>query len=149
MTTVAKRVQRYWDDVQEGDEVPGYDLPLTPTQMVLHVSGSQDFNPVHHDVPWAHSSGHPDVFVNTGFMTGCFGRLLTDYVGEGGWVKKFRMEMRRMNHPGDVMKLRGKVTRKYEQGDERLLDLDIWCENDRAGVTTPSAATVRLPLRSV
>src|SRR5688500_12284268 len=117
-TSTTQRTQRHWDDVNEGDEVPGFDLPLTYTQMVLHVSGSQDFNPAHHDPDWARDSGHPDVFVNTGFMTGSFGRLLSSFAGEDGWVKKFHMEMRRMNHPGDTMKLRGKVVKKYTEGDE-------------------------------
>ncbi len=147
MVTGAERAQRYWDDVNEGDEVPGFELPLTPTQIALQVSGSQDFYEVHHDQEFARAGGHPDIFVNTGFTTACFGRLLSSYVGEKGWVKKFQMEMRRMNHPGDVMKLTGTVIRKYMEGDEHLLDLEVWVENERIGVTTPSTATVRLPSR--
>jgi len=145
--TTTERAQRYWEDVNEGDEVPGFELPITATRIALHVSGSQDYNPVHHDPEFARSGGHPDIFVNTGFMTACFGRLLSSYVGNDGWVKKFRMEMRRPNHPGDVMKLTGKVIRKYVEGDEHLLDLEVWAENQRIGVTTPSTATVALPRR--
>ena len=147
VTTEATREQRYWDGVNEGDEVPGFELPITPTQIALQVSGSQDFYEVHHDQEFARAGGHPDIFVNTGFTTACFGRLLSTFVGEEGWVKKFHMEMRRMNHPGDVMKLTGKVIRKYTEGDEHLLDLEIWSENERIGVTTPSTSTVLLPSR--
>jgi hypothetical protein len=57
------------------------------------------------------------------------------------------MEMRRMNHPQDVMKLTGKVVRKYEETGEHLVDLEVWAENQRVGVTTPCTATVRLPSR--
>lgn len=147
MTTRVERKQRFWDDVNEGDTVPGFELPITPTRIALHVSGSQDYNRVHHDTEFARSSGHPDVFVNTGFMTASFGRLLSTYVGNKGWIKKFHMEMRRMNHPGDVMKLAGTVIRKYTEGDEHLLDLEVWSENERIGVTTPATATVSLPHR--
>ncbi len=147
MTTATKRTQRYWDDVSEGDELPGYSLALTPTRIVLQVSGSQDWNPLHHDPEHARSAGHPDIFVNTGFTTACYGRLLSDYAGERGWVKKLSMQMRRMNHPGDLMSMKGKVVRKYRQGDERLVDLEVWVENARIGVTSPGAATVRLPAR--
>ena len=147
MVTKTERAQRYWEDVNEGDDVPGFELPLTATQIVLQVSGSQDFYQVHHDPEFARAGGHPDIFVNTGFTTASFGRLLSSYVGDKGWVKKFHMEMRRMNHPGDVMKLTGKVIRKYIEGDEHLLDLEVWAENQRIGVTTPSTATVRLPSR--
>ena len=147
MVTGTERAQRYWDDLNEGDEVPGYELHVTPTQIALQVSGSQDFYEVHHDQEFARAGGHPDIFVNTGFTTACFGRLLSSFVGEEGWVKKFRMEMRRMNHPGDVMKLTGTVIRKYTENDEHLLDLEVWSENERIGVTTPATATVSLPHR--
>ena len=147
MTTATKRQQRYWDDVREGDELGGYSLELTATRIVLHVSGSQDWNPLHHDVAHARSAGHPNIFVNTGFTTACFGRLLSDYAGERGWVKKLSMQMRRMNHPGDVLAMKGRVVRKYEEGGERLVDLEVWVENGRIGVTSPGTATVRLPAR--
>lgn len=148
MTTMTKRAQRYWEDVQEGDEVPGFTLPIDPTRIVLQVSGSQDWYAVHHDVDFARAGGHDDIFVNTGFMTASFGRLLSSYVGDDGWVKRFRMEMRRMNRPGDNMKLSGKVVRKYVEDGEHLVDLEVWAENEREGVTTPSNATVRLPSRA-
>lgn len=143
----ARGPQRYWEDIKEGDEVPGYSMHLDWTRIFHTVSGSQDFYPVHHDREFAQSGGHPDIFVMTGFMQGSFSHLLTDYVGDDGWVKKFRMEMRRMNHPGDTMSLKGKVLKKYEDGGEKLLDLEVWAENQREGVTTPSFATVRLPSR--
>lgn len=136
--------QRYWEDIKEGDEVPGYSIKIDWTRIVKQVSGSQDFYAVHHDREFAQSGGHPDMFVNTGFMQSCFSHLLTDYVGDQGWLKKFRMEMRRMNHPGHIMSLKGKVVKKYAEGGEHLLDLEVWVENQE-GVTTPSYATVRLP----
>jgi hypothetical protein len=46
------------------------------------------------------------------------------------------------------MKFRGHVTRVYvaDDGSHRV-DLAIWAENDREGVTTPATATVTLPTR--
>jgi len=67
MTTDTTTSQRYWDDVQVGDELPGYELPLTWTRMAAQVSGSQDFYPVHHDPDFARAGGHRDIFYNTGF----------------------------------------------------------------------------------
>ena len=142
------RQQVYWDDVEVGTEIPGYSLELDPTRIVLQVSGSQDFYPVHHDPEFATGGGHPDIFVNTGFMQGCFNRLICDWIGDEGWLKKFRMEMRRMNRPGDTMTLKGKVARKHVEGDEHLVECELWAENEREGVTTPSFALVSLPTRT-
>lgn len=141
--------QRYWDDVKEGDDVPGFTLAIDWTRIALQVSGSQDYYPVHHDPQFARTGGHQEMFINTGFYQSCFARLLTSYAGEHGWVKKFGMQMRRMNYLGDRVTWKGKVVRKYvnEQG-EHCLDLDVWAENPRDGVTTPAQATVMLPTRT-
>ena len=148
MTTLAARTQRCWEDVAEGEELTGFDLRLTETKITEQVSGSQDFYAVHHDRAFARAGGHEDIFVNTGFTRAALSRLLTDYVGARGWVCSLSYQMRRMNRPGDVMKLRGKVVSKYIAPDgSHRLDLEVWVENDREGVTTPATATVRLPTR--
>jgi hypothetical protein len=116
--------------------------------MARQVSGSQDFYEVHHDPDFARAGGHRDIFYNTGFTRACLSRLLTDWVGDDGWVKKLRFEMRRMNMNGDTMRLRGKVAGKREvPGADNEVDIELWVENDREGITTPASATVTLPGR--
>ena len=140
--------QVFWDDVDVGHKITGYSLQIDPTRIALQVSGSQDFYPVHHDLDFAKASGHPDIFVNTGFMQGCFNRLICGWIGDDGWLKKFRMEMRRMNIPGDTMTFQGKVSKKFIEDGEHLVECELWAENEREGVTTPSFALVSLPTRS-
>ena len=140
--------QLYWEDIQEGQDIPGYDLEINATRVVKQVSGSQDFYEVHHDVEFAKAGGHADVFLNTGFTRAALSRLLTDWAGDKGWVRRLRIEMRRMNRPGDVMRMRGKVVGKEIRGSDRCVDLEVWVENDREGITTPSQATVILPSRN-
>jgi len=45
------------------------------------------------------------------------------------------------------MVCKGRVTARYERDGEALVDLDVWAENEREGVTTPGTATVILPHR--
>ena len=73
---------RCWDDVREGEELPGFSLELTATRMVLQVSGNEDVYPVHHDQAFARSAGHADIFVNTAFIRGC--RAGPDRLDGGG-----------------------------------------------------------------
>lgn len=149
MTTTTAREQRYWDDVGEGDAIDGYDLIVTETKVAEQVSGSQDFYPVHHDREFARAGGHSDIFLNTGFTRAALSRLLTDYAGVDGWVRRLTYEMRRMNRPGDTLRLRGAVTRKYVAEDgAHLVDINLWIENDREGTATTASATVMLPARS-
>ena len=141
--------QTYWQDVRVGDLIEGYDLTLNWTKMVEQVSGSQDFYPVHHDPEFAAEAGHPAIFYNTGFTQAALCRVITDWAGPSGWLQKFRFEMRRMLIPEDQVHARGKVTAKNNLDDDHgTVELEVWLENDRLGVTTPGWATVRLPKRS-
>ena len=142
-------VQTYWEDVRVGDAIDGYDLSLTWTKMAEQVSGSQDFYPVHHDPEFAAEAGHPAIFYNTGWTQAALCRVVTDWAGPAGWMSKFRFEMRRMNIPDDEIHARAKVVGKSDLDDAHgVVDLEVWLENDRLGVTTPGWATVRLPKRS-
>ena len=114
MTTMPPRTQRYWEDVKEGDELHGFSMKLGWTTMAKHVSGSQDFYEVHHDPDYAREADHTGIFYNTGFTSGYLSRLLTDWVGPEGWVKKLEYQMRRMNMNGDTIQVLGRVLGKRE-----------------------------------
>ena len=142
------RKQLYWEDVQEGQELPtGYTMPITWTKIVHTVSGTRDFNPQHHDPDYCLEMGYERPFVMLNFYQGLLGRLISDWIGEEGFLSRFRMEMRKMNMLYDTMTIKGKVTRKYVQGPEHLVDLDVWIENDKVGLTTPANCTVILPVK--
>ena len=145
MTTVDFAKERYWDDVQVGDCLPDISLVLDATAMVLQVSGSQDWSPVHHDLAFAKDSGIPTIFYNTGWTTGVLGRLLTDWMGSSGWVQTLSFQMRGMNAHGTQVIAHGKVIDKRIEADNALVDVEIHLENDQAGITTPGKATIRLP----
>ena len=140
--------QRCWEEVKEGETLPGFSLELTMTRMVQQVSGTQDFYPIHHDRDFARSGGHPDIFVNTAFTRAALCRLLTDWAGPAGFVKRLGFQMRRYHLFGDTMGVCGKVVKKYRQDRVGAVDLEIWAENAREGSATPGTATVHLPLRS-
>jgi acyl dehydratase len=136
--------QVHWEDVEVGDAIKGFSLALTMTRMVLQVSGSQDYYPIHHDREFARAAGHEDIFLNTGFIRGALCRVLTDWIGRGGFVKRLGFQMRRPNFLGETIQVKGRVTDKAAEG---LVDVEVWIENDRGGITVPGTASVILPRR--
>jgi acyl dehydratase len=132
-----------WRNLQAGQELPGFELLLNNYTTVSQVSGSQDWNTVHHDPDYARESGHAGIFYNTGWTQGLLTRLVTDWVADQGWLLRFKFEMRKMNMNGDIVRARGKVVSVDVSADyDRLVELEIWLENDRAGVTTTARAVV-------
>jgi acyl dehydratase len=140
--------QRMWEDVQVGDEIEGFELDITPRRAVLQISGSQDWYPVHFDKGFARKAGHEGIFMNTGFMQAALVRVITDWMGDDGFLRRVRFELRRQQRIGDTIVCRGKVTAKYEENGDACVELDVWAENEREGVTTPGHAVVVLPRRS-
>jgi acyl dehydratase len=125
-----------------GESLDGFDVRLSAADVVLQISGSQDWSAVHYDLEYAKNSGHEKTFFNTGWTQGLLTRLVTDWMGELGWLKKLAFQMRKMNSPGDLIKVRGRV-RSVDDGSARVTaELDIWIENTRQGVTATGSATV-------
>ena len=143
-----KRKQPNWEDVEPGQELKGFSLEITSRRLFLSVSGSQDWYPVHFDRAFASKAGHPDLFMSTGFLQAALVRLITDWMGDEGFLRKLSFELRRQQRPGDTMVCRGKVTGKYLLEDEGCVELDVWAENEREGITTPGKALVVLPLKA-
>ncbi|MEE2881090.1 MAG: acyl dehydratase, partial [Chloroflexota bacterium] len=73
------------------------------------------------------------------------GHLLTNWAGDDGFVKKMYVELRRFNVVGDTTWCKGKVVGKRVEDGEKLVDLEIWGENQRGEQTTKGTATIKLP----
>jgi hypothetical protein len=76
------------------------------------------------------------------------GQLMTDFAGELGWLRKLSVQYRGMDQPGAKVICRGRVSKKYVEGGNHLVDCEIWLENAKGEKTTPGSATVILPSRA-
>lgn len=77
------------------------------------------------------------------------GRLLTNWISDEGFLKKFDAQNRIIDPLGDTMFGKGKVIKKYVENDEHLVDIAVWCECIRGYIAALGIATVALPSRSV
>jgi len=74
--------------------------------------------------------------------------LITNWMGDDGFLKRLRAELRRFNVVGDTTWLKGKVSEKYVEDGQYLVDIECWAENQRGEVTMPGTSTVILPSRT-
>ena len=83
--------------------------------------------------------------MNTFFIIGLFERMLREWMGTRGRLKKIgSLQMKSFNVVGDVVYCRGKVTGKQDDG---TVNLDIRMENQEK-VTVTAVAVVILPLEA-
>lgn len=114
-----------WDDIKEGDELPVQTREITATTIVSTAIASRDFQDVHHDYAAARSKGVKDIFLNILSTGGFVGKYLTDWSGPEGELKKITIRLGATVFPGDTLTSTGKITKKYTEGDQHLVDVDF------------------------
>mgnify|MGYP001426501825 FL=1 len=137
--------QLYWENVTDGQELPFLLKTPSTQQLVKYAGASGDFYQIHYDKDFAISKGLPSVIVHGALKSAFLAQLLTDWIGFGGSLKKMSIQYRGMDVPDDTLTCRGIVTRKYQVGNDCLVDCEIWIENSQGQTTTPGTATVMLP----
>jgi hypothetical protein len=140
--------QRYWQDVQEGDEVPAVAFPLTVYRLVVEAGANRDFNAIHHNSEVARASGAPEMYANTGFLLGMWERTIREFAGLDGAVRRIAgFRMRRFNTVGQAVVVRGRVATKRRENGDALVQLELWSEVGGEVTVGPGTVTVALPER--
>lgn len=138
----------YWEDVREGDIVPGVSLELTRERMVMIVCGTRDIFPLHHDVDFAIASGYRAAAAPIAFIQGFVGRCLTDWTGPIGKIRKISLVLNSPNYQGDTISVSGKVVKKFVNGGEHNLDCELGITKQDNTVSATAKAVVMLPIRA-
>jgi len=148
--------QLYWEDIEVGMEITPLAKIATTQMLVKWAGASGDFNPLHYDSAYVASAGLGQVIVHGALKRQWLIQLMTDWIGEQGFLKKFSCQYGAMDYPrhmksisepqdGETWYCRGKVTKKYIEGSQHLVDCKISLENGRGEITTSGKATIILP----
>ena len=76
------------------------------------------------------------------------GQLMTNWIGDDGFVRRLNVSLRRPNIFGDLSWCRGKVLDKRVEEGVHLVDLEVLVENQLNEVTAKGTAVVELPSRA-
>ena len=132
-------------DVSVGDELPGFDLPVTATVIVAGALASRDFMPAHHDRDFATSRGAPDIFMNIFTTNGYLSRFVTDWAGPEAMVRSIKLRLGAPAGPGQPLRFSGQVTQVSREADECVIEVVIRAANELGDHATGSVV-VSLPL---
>ena len=165
---------RYWEDVVEGEELPPvvkgpYDVsdacartmvscyayafaikwacmrnhlqhhprhPETNEYTIRRDWHYQDDMARLYNVPYANAGGiHNEMMLI---------HIVTDWMGDDGFIRSIDSQDRRMNFFGDMTWVKGKVSRKYIENGEHLVELDVYGENQEGVIHTKQTVVVKL-----
>jgi len=143
--------QRWWDDVQEGEELPRVDDEITYRRVVMNPATTWDYFPGHHDLEYARSQGQPTIYINTMHFMGFIDRVATTWAGPRSFIARRKMSMRRPIFAGDTMVGAGRVSRKYTDSGgatvRHLVELEVTVSNQRGELCAPATVILELPAR--
>ena len=151
--------QLFWEDITEGAEIPSLAKVANSRMLVKFAGASGDFNPLHYEDSFAAAQGVGKPIIHGQLKRSWLVQLITDWMGEQGTLKKFACQFRGMDYPrlmksmvepheGETWQCKGRITKKYVEGKEHLVECEIWVENGKGEQTTPGSAVVVLPSRS-
>ncbi len=175
--TVRGSERRYWEDTSAGEVFnPIVRGPLTSEEMIQFMAatrpnlGFRQFlrhRRRHPDAAfldpgtgswesWEASMLRDDVAQWFGFPAAhdagidrisWLGNLVTNWMGDAGFLRALRVNLILPNIYGDATWCRGRVARVRRGEGDYVVDLEIWCENQRGEVTAQGDAEVALPSR--
>ncbi|MBI4596074.1 MAG: hypothetical protein HY730_06815 [Candidatus Tectomicrobia bacterium] len=135
----------YFEDVKEGDESkPLVTGPITRTQIVKYAGASGDFVPLHTDELFAIRAGFDRVFAMGKMGAGMCTRMICDWLGYQN-IKKYAFRFTNQVWPNDVITYKGKVVRKFQEGEANLVECEVWGENQHGARTLMGSVLANLP----
>jgi acyl dehydratase len=115
--------------------------PITREHLKAYAAASGDPNPMHIDEEFARNAGHPGVFAHGMLSMGYLGEFLV----RAGGLAGFRTRFVRLTWPGEVITCRGTVSRVTDEGAERIVECDIWTENEAGERKLTGSAVLAFP----
>ena len=114
--------------------------PLTRTDLVRYQGASGDFNPIHHDEPFARSAGLAQPLSLGMLQAGLLATWATDWLG-ADTVRRIRFRFAEQVFPGDTVTCTGTVVKSYVESGESLVDLELLCTTQTGAVAVRGWAT--------
>jgi acyl dehydratase len=143
-----KYAKVYFEDVKVGDAIPPLVKgPIAQIQLTRYAGASGDFNPIHQDDEFARAAGMGGVFAHGMLSMGFVAQSVTDWLG-AGTVRKLGVRFTALVRLKDVITCTGRVLGTSEKNGERLVELELWAENQRGEKVVTGKATAALQSRS-
>jgi acyl dehydratase len=142
-------VQRTFEDVTVGDQLPDVRDDITYRRVVMNPAATLDFYPGHHDPAFARAQGQPTIFVNTMHTMGFIDRLVSEWGGPRTFLVRRKVTLAFPVYAGDTMVGAGAVAavREEHRGSQRrgLVELELTVDNQDGVRCATAHVTVALP----
>jgi hypothetical protein len=100
---------------------------------------------VHWDNDFARRVGVPGAYDFGPERITWMSHMLTDWMGDDGFLRRLKIQIRRHNPVGDLVWCRGRVVGKRVEDGKGIVACELWAENQNGELSVKGAAEVELP----
>jgi hydroxyacyl-ACP dehydratase HTD2-like protein with hotdog domain len=138
-----------WDAVEVGMAIPELHKRVTTRTLVRFAGATGDFFELHYDRIAAERAGLPDVILHGYLKKAFLAEAVVNWAGSPQRLRRLSASYRGVDTPArddaaSSFTVRGHVSRVWQEGGEKLVELTLeGCDRDGT-VTTPGKAVVAL-----
>ncbi|HEV2579937.1 MAG TPA: MaoC/PaaZ C-terminal domain-containing protein [Ktedonobacteraceae bacterium] len=136
-------------DIAVGQElIPFVKPPIAQEQLKRYAEASGDFNPIHLDEEAAHRVGLDSIIAHGMLSMAFLGQFLQQQLTgiPGARIADLRVRYVSMVRLGDMLTCLGVLKERATQGDEQVLTVECWAQNQHGEKVTTGEAVLIVPL---
>jgi acyl dehydratase len=131
-------------DAQVGQELAVFERMAGFHAWNRYAAVNEEFVPIHMDDDAGKRAGNAGAFGMGNLQVAYLHALLRQWIGDEGRIVSVACQMRAPSLRGLLTSAHGRVTAVRQEGDETLVDLEVWTETAEGTVLAPGTATVAL-----
>jgi hydroxyacyl-ACP dehydratase HTD2-like protein with hotdog domain len=141
--------QPYFEDVAAGDALPSLRFgPLSVIHTVRWAGFTENWYRLHYDRDFvAAQEGEPRFIASGGFRQALLCRMLTDWLGRHGRLRRLTVRQLHPTYEGDLFICQGRVAAKSVDGAEPRVTCEVWATNGEGREVLRGTCVVSLPRR--
>src|SRR6476620_2694388 len=140
----------YLDDVAVGDAIPPREFrPLTIVDTVRWAGLQENWQHLHYDRDHVRQHNGLRTFIASGaYRQALLIRMLTDWIGPRGWLRKINVRHTHSTFEGDMMRFSGQVVEKSSDPSDSWITCEVEGRNQEDRQILTGRCTVILPRRN-
>ena len=141
--------QLYFDDINVGDSIPSREYgPLTIVDTVRWAGLQENTQHLHYDRDHVREhNGLPTFIASGAYRQALLIRMLTDWIGPRGWLRKISVRHTHSTFEGDLMNFSGRVIEKSPDPSDSWITCDLDGKNQADKQILTGRCTLILPRR--
>jgi acyl dehydratase len=139
----------YFDDIAVGDSLPAREYgPLTIVDTVRWAGLQENWQHLHYDRDHVRQHNGLKTFIASGaYRQALLMRMLTDWIGPRGWLRKISVRHTHSTFEGDRMRFGAKITEKSSDPADPWIACDLQGTNQEDEQILTGNCTLILPCR--